>query len=128
MTLFSGAGILTAENILVFKIMEDLSSVILSILALLIAGIPVGFVLRRRKKVLQAADKIVGFSVYALLFLLGAGLGANDSLMAQLSDMSYAAVIITCGAFVGSALAAGLTFKMFFAEKPANLSGGEERP
>ena len=128
MTLLNGAGILTAKNILVFKIMEDLSSVILSILALLIAGIPVGFVLRRRKKVLKVADKIVGFSVYALLFLLGAGLGANESLMAQLSDMSFAAVIITCGAFVGSALAAGLAFKIFFAEKPANLSGGGERP
>ena len=128
MTLFNGAGILAGENILVFKTMEDLSTVILSILALLIAGIPVGFVLRRRKKVLKAADKIVGFSVYALLFLLGAGLGANDSLMAQLSDMSFAAVIITCGAFVGSALAAGLAFKIFFAEKPANLSGDGERP
>ena len=128
MTLFSGAGILAAGNILVFKTMEDLNSVILSILALLIAGIPIGFVLRRRKKVLQAADRIVGFSVYALLFLLGAGLGANDSLMSQLSDMSFAAVIITCGAFVGSALAAGLAFKIFFTEKSANPGNDGRRP
>ncbi len=104
--------------------MEDLSTVILTILALLIAGVPVGFVLRRRKKVLKAADRIVGWSVYALLFLLGAGLGANESLMAQLSDMSYAAVVITCGAFVGSALSAGLVFKIFFAEHPVDFDDG----
>ena len=107
--------------------MEDLTSVILSILALLIAGIPVGFVLRRHKKVLKAADKIVGFSVYVLLFILGAGLGANASLMAQLSEMSFAAVVITCGAFMGSALAAGLAFKIFFTEKPSMNSGEGEQ-
>ena len=105
--------------------MEDLTSVILSILALLIAGIPVGFVLRRHKKVLRVADRIVGFSVYVLLFILGAGLGANASLMAQLSEMSFAAVVITFGAFVGSALAAGLTSKLFFKEKPVSTGGGE---
>ena len=108
--------------------MEDLSAVILTILALLIAGVPVGFVLRRHKKVLRAADRIVASSVYALLFLLGAGLGANKSLMAQLSGMSFAAVVITCGAFAGSALTAGLVFKIFFAQKPVDLTGDQERP
>ena len=125
LTLFSGAGILSAKRYLAIKFMEDLTSVILSILALLIAGIPVGFILRRHKKVLKVADKIVSLSVYVLLFILGAGLGANESLMAQLSEMSFAAVVITFGAFVGSALAAGLTSKLFFKEKPVSTGGGE---
>lgn len=97
--------------------MEDLSTVILSILALLAAGIPVGFVLRRHKSVLKGADRIVSFSVYVLLFLLGAALGSNKSLMAQFSEMSYAAIVITSGAFIGSALASVVVFKLFFAPK-----------
>lgn len=108
--------------------MEDLSTVILSILGLLVAGIPVGFILRRHKAVLKFADKIVSFSVYVLLFLLGSALGSNKSLMAQFSDMSYAAIVITCGAFLGSAVAACIVFKIFFAQKIASTDTPQEMP
>lgn len=107
--------------------MEDVSFVMLTILGLLAAGAPVGFILRRKKSVLKFSDKIVSLSVYLLLFLLGAGLGANEHLMAQLERMSFAAIVITAGAFTGSALAAALATRVFFGRKAFNLAADEEQ-
>ena len=107
--------------------MEDVSFVMITILGLLAAGAPVGFVLRRKKGVLKFSDKIVSLSVYVLLFLLGAGLGANEHLMSQLERMSFAAVIITLGAFTGSALAAALVFRFLFVGKAGGLVGNKEQ-
>ena len=107
--------------------MEDVSFVMLTILGLLAAGAPVGFILRRKKSVLKFSDKIVSLSVYVLLFLLGAGLGANEHLMAQLERMSFAAIVITAGAFTGSALAAALATRVFFGRKAFNLAADEEQ-
>ncbi len=107
--------------------MEDISFVMITILSLLALGAPVGFVLRRKKSVLKFSDKIVSLSVYVLLFLLGAGLGANEHLMAQLERMSFAAVVITVGAFSGSALAAALAARLFFGPKTIHLAGDKER-
>ena len=107
--------------------MEDISFVMITILGLLAAGAPVGFILRRKKSVLKFSDKIVSLSVYVLLFLLGAGLGANEHLMAQLERMSFAAIVITAGAFTGSALAAALATRVFFGRKAFNLAADEEQ-
>ncbi len=103
--------------------MDDLSTLIIIIFACLIAGVPVGYMLRKHGVVHRIAGKIVGYSVYVLLFILGSGLGANKDLMAQLSEMSYAAVLLTFGAFTGSALAAAVVYKLFFQQKPAALPG-----
>ena len=62
-----------------------------------------------------------------MLFLLGAGLGANEHLMAQLERMSFAAIVITAGAFTGSALAAALATRVFFGRKAFNLAADEEQ-
>lgn len=107
--------------------MDDFRLVIFTILGLLIVGVPIGFMLRRYLAFRKVANRIVSLSVFLILFLLGAGLGANRDLMAQLSKMSYAAVIISVGAFVGSMLAMVLLYQVFFAGKMAKLHKfGEE--
>ena len=106
--------------------MEDISFVMIAILGLLSFGAPAGFILRRKKSVLKFSDKIVGLSVYVLLFLLGAGLGANEHLMAQLERMSFTAIVITVGAFIGSALAAALATRLFFGRKAFSLAADKE--
>ena len=94
--------------------MDDFRLVILTILGLLILGVPIGIALRRFPAFRITSSKIVSGSVFVILFLLGAGLGSNDNLMGQLAEMSYSAVIITIGAFAGSALALGLVYRVFF--------------
>ncbi len=101
--------------------MDDFRVVIFTILGLLIVGVPVGFILRRYLVFRKVANRIVSLSVFLILFLLGAGLGSNHDLMAQLAEMSYAAVIISFGAFAGSALAMVLVYQVFFVRKVERL-------
>ena len=94
--------------------MDDFRIIILTILGLLVLGVPIGIALRRLYAFRKMSNRIVSSSVFAILFLLGAGLGSNGNLMDQLAEMSYSAVIITIGAFAGSALALGLVYRVFF--------------
>ncbi|MBQ4132169.1 MAG: LysO family transporter [Desulfovibrionaceae bacterium] len=106
--------------------MDDFKAVIFTILALLVIGVPIGFKLRPFTCFKKVSEKVVGISVYLILLLLGAGLGANQNLMSQLAEMSYAAVVITLGAVVGSALVSWLVYRLFFIRKAGKLSRGEE--
>jgi UDP-N-acetylmuramyl pentapeptide phosphotransferase/UDP-N-acetylglucosamine-1-phosphate transferase len=45
--------------------------------------------------------------------------------MSQLERMSFAAVVITAGAFIGSALAAALVAFLFFKQNPAQIIEGK---
>lgn len=107
--------------------MDDFRVVIFTILALLIVGVPIGFMLRRYLAFRKVANRVVSLSVFMILFLLGAGLGSNNDLMTQLTEMSYAAIIISFGAFVGSVLAMIFVYQFFFVRSAgtAHKFGGE---
>ena len=107
--------------------MDDFRIIILTILGLLVLGVPVGIALRRFYAFRKTSSRIVSSSVFAILFLLGAGLGSNDNLMDQLAEMSYSAAAITIGAFVGSALALGLVYRVFFLSEAVEIKKEGEK-
>lgn len=75
-------------------------------IACIAVGIPVGYVLRNKPVVVHLTDKITAWSIYALLFLLGLSLGANDELVSRMADLGVRAVVISLCSLMGSVAAA----------------------
>lgn len=77
----------------------------LPILISMTAGILIGFLFRHRKKLFPLADKITGYIIYLLLFLLGVSVGTNEELIAKIVSIGYKALIMTIACVLGSILA-----------------------
>lgn len=82
----------------------------------LVAGIPFGFLFRKSQRAVYWTDKLLTFSVWILLFLLGIGLGADKKLMAQINNLGLQAVCITFFAVLGSLVFAYLVAKCWYQE------------
>ncbi len=75
---------------------------IVVILLCIIAGMAVGFIFRRNVSILKAADKASVVAVFILLFFLGAGIGHDAGLFAQLPALGLRALVITLCCSLGS--------------------------
>ncbi len=91
---------------------------IVVVLGFLVAGAFVGYLLRaRKKKVLRYADKLMMWTIYLFLFILGLSVGINEEIVRNLGTLGIKALILTLGALVGSAVAAFILYTFWFKEK-----------
>ena len=86
------------------------------VIGIMLAGIATGY-LFRKVNLLQNIGKLIFFSVILLLFLLGLSVGANDTIVNNLSTLGFQAFLIAFAATLGSVLAAWLVYNLFFKEK-----------
>ena len=100
---------------------------VLIIIICILSGMVLGFLLRRKLKLLRLADKAAMYAVYALLFVLGAGLGYNAELFAKLPTLGLTALVITVCTCTGSALGMLLIQRML-ADAPPHLTGKPKPP
>ncbi len=77
---------------------------ILIIAGLLVAGMAPGHALRGRPVFLRGADHVASLAVFALLFVLGAGLGHNEELFTRLPILGGTALCISLCSCLGSIL------------------------
>ncbi len=77
---------------------------ILYILAWILCGMAAGIFGKKSAFLLRLADRGALLAVYSLLFLLGAGLGADAALLARLPELGAAALCITLCCSAGSVL------------------------
>jgi len=82
----------------------------------LVAGIPLGFLLRKSKRAVIWTDKLLTLSVWILLFLLGIGLGVDKNLMAEIKNLGLQAFCITFFAVLGSLIFAYIVAKCWYKE------------
>lgn len=75
-------------------------------IACIAVGIPLGFALRHRQAAIRCVDRLTSWSIYALLFLLGLSLGTDDELISRAGDLGMRAVVISLCSLMGSVLAA----------------------
>ncbi len=80
----------------------------------MIAGMAVGYLLRERQKLAKHVDKIVTWSIFLLLFLLGVSVGTNQTILANIDSIFISVIILTIGAVLGSVIIANFTYKLFF--------------
>lgn len=78
------------------------------ILSGLLLGIGFGYLVRRRERVVVASGRIMGWSVYLLLFLLGVSVGGNEVLLRSLPELGKQALLLSLAAVAGSIVGLGL--------------------
>lgn len=77
-------------------------------IGLIVAGVPVGFLLRNSQPVLKVMSKVNTWSVLLLLFFLGLSLGSDSTLMAQIQTLGLRALCISVLSVTGCVL--GIVF------------------
>lgn len=82
----------------------------------LVAGIPFGYLFRKSRQTVYYTDKLLTFSVWVLLFLLGLGLGVDEKLMQEIKSLGLQALCITFFAVLGSLVFAYLVAKLWYKE------------
>ena len=69
----------------------------LTVVIIMISGILVGYLIRSFEKLVKVNDKLTTWAIYALLFLMGIGIGANKVIMNSLHTLGFKALIISIG-------------------------------
>lgn len=77
-------------------------------MGLVVAGIPAGYVLRRKEKAKVLVGRLLTWAVWALLFMLGLALGSDAVLLEQLSRLGIRAAVISVLSVAGCLFGAGV--------------------
>ncbi len=86
------------------------------ILILMSAGILIGFLLRCRQRIIFVIEKITGFSIYILLFLLGISVGTNDKVILNFGKIGFNAIVIALSSVAGSILLSFILYRLLFCQ------------
>jgi len=89
----------------------------LTVVAVMTAGIIFGYFLRHKSLIIKINDKLIMWAIYLLLFVLGVTIGTNDSIMKNLPTLGLKAFAITIGGIFGSVLMAWFTYVRYFKKK-----------
>lgn len=76
----------------------------LTIVFIMLCGIGCGYLLRRRK--LRFVPRLITVMIWALLFLLGIEVGANERIVTHLTKLGVEALWLTAASLLGSLLLA----------------------
>lgn len=76
-------------------------------------GIVAGLLLRK-VKMLVHIGKAVSFTIYVMLFFLGAKIGADRDILANFSSLGLQAMLLALAGAMGSVFAAALLYRLFF--------------
>jgi uncharacterized membrane protein YbjE (DUF340 family) len=87
------------------------------IIILLAVGIAIGWLIRQKQKLVGIIDRLLGWSVYLLLFLLGIRIGTNKEIIRDFSTLGLQAIGISLLAIAGSIAGAVICYRLFFAKK-----------
>ena len=85
---------------------------IFQILGILAAGLLIGYLLRRRKKLISICDRVTTVLIWALLFVLGAWVGTNEEVMDNLHGLLLDAGILCIASVAGSLLVLSVAAKL----------------
>ncbi len=88
-----------------------------TVLIIMSIGIAVGFLISKRENLIKINDKLVTWSIYLLLFLLGIGVGTNKDIINNVHTIGLQAIIITIAALLGSLVCAYIVYILFFQNK-----------
>ena len=89
-----------------------------TVIGIMFAGIAAGYLLRS-VSILQKIG--ISYTIFALLFLLGASVGTNPQIINNLSTLGLQALLIAIATTLGSVCMAKIVYHFFFEKK-----GGEK--
>ena len=86
------------------------------IISILLAGIVLGYLLRKRLKE-KLLSRFLLFAIYLLLFMLGVSIGTNKQVLDNLATLGMQSLAITAGTVIGSIFVVYFVFIFFFQKK-----------
>ena len=87
-----------------------------TVIGIMFCGIAVGYFFRK-VELLQKIGKPISYTILLLLFLLGISVGANESIVNNLTTLGGQALLIASAGTLGSVLAAWGVYHFFFKER-----------
>jgi len=75
---------------------------IVNILVVLVLGMVCGYLVRARQRVVRCADRLMVWTVYALLFFLGVSVGIDQEIVGRLGEFGVQALVLAVGGMAGS--------------------------
>ncbi len=85
-------------------------------IGLIAGGVPAGWLLRENESAVRSVNTFLGWTVRAMLFLLGLALGLDDALIGQLESLGLYAAVISSFSVAGCFVAARLLGRYVFTE------------
>ena len=82
------------------------------VISLMVCGIILGYAFKERN--LKFVQKLINYTIFLLLFLLGITVGANEDVMNNLDSIGLEALLIALAAIAGSILCAWGVYRFFF--------------
>jgi len=86
----------------------------LNVTIALIAGLGVGFLIRRRDFLLKYIDVVSIIFMFILLSVLGLSLGTNKEVIKNFKSVGMYAVAISITSIIGSSFAGFVVYRLFF--------------
>jgi len=87
------------------------------VLLFLTAGIISGYFLKDHTNFIKISDKLLSWSIYLLLFLLGISVGSNQEIISNFDKIGFQAIILSIAGVIGSIVIAFFVYKFFFLPK-----------
>ena len=66
-----------------------------SVLLILLLGISIGYLFRKKQDLIKTADKLLLWSIYLLLFLLGISVGSNKTIIQNFAEIGFKAIVLS---------------------------------
>ena len=88
----------------------------LSIVATMITGIILGYLLRN-KTFTRHTGRSISLTIFIMLFIMGLNIGSNEELISNLGKFGWQAAVISVSATCGSIFASWIILRLFFSEK-----------
>lgn len=86
----------------------------LIVIAVMIAGVFVGHLLKKNKRLFKFIGKLNMWIIFLLLFVMGLSIGNNPQIIDNLSGLGVSAILIGLVSTMGSVFAAYLVYKYIF--------------
>lgn len=82
-----------------------------TVISIMFAGVVVGYLLKGIP-LLQKLGRPITYTIYALLFLLGASVGTNPQIIENLRTLGLQALLLAAAATAGSVLMGWLVYRL----------------
>jgi len=84
------------------------------VIIILILGLILGFILHNKVNFIRLNNKLIIYSIYLLLLLLGISVGSNKVIINSLPTLGWTAFLLTISGLAGSLFSAWIIYKFFF--------------
>lgn len=86
----------------------------LTVILIMLAGMAVGYIFRKRTKLIGTLNKTTIWVIFLLLFFLGITVGKNPEIMQNMSTIGLRGLQIAFVALLGSVIMAWAVYHLFF--------------